>query len=238
MKEEKVHFSTPAGKLAGIIHHPDHPSSSCVITCHGLFSDKVSDKFISIGEHFAQEGITVLRFDFRGCGESDGKIEETTITGRREDLNAALSFIRAHKPSVSHTIGLLGSSMGGYISLRVASSDKMIKAVAAWATPFSFDGLREVIAHSDSPQLKEEFYQDADRYDASQFVPQVKNLLLIHGDKDETVPADHAERLYQKAREPKRLEIVRGADHIFSNPALRKKAIRYSLNWFKKHLIP
>jgi fermentation-respiration switch protein FrsA (DUF1100 family) len=66
----------------------------------------------------------------------------------------------------------------------------------------------------------------------------VKNLLLIHGDKDETVPADHAERLYQKAREPKRLEIVRGADHIFSNPALRKKAIRYSLNWFKKHLIP
>ncbi|MBW1839744.1 MAG: alpha/beta fold hydrolase [Deltaproteobacteria bacterium] len=236
MKEEKVCFFTPAGTLAGIIHHPDHPSSSCVITCHGLFSNKGSDKFVSIGEHFAQEGITVLRFDFRGCGESDGKIEDTTITGRKEDLNAALSFIRVHKPSVAHTIGLLGSSMGGYISLRVAASDKMIKAVAAWATPSSFDSLREVIASSDSPQLKEEFYQDADRYNAGQFVPQVKNLLLIHGDKDETVPADHAERLYQKAIESKRLEIVKGADHTFSNPTLRKKAISYSLNWFKKYL--
>ena len=238
MKEEKVHFFTPAGKLTGIIHHPNQPSSRCVITCHGLFSDKGSDKFVSIGEHFSQEGIMVLRFDFRGCGESDGKIEDTTITGRKEDLNAALSFIRVHKPSVAHTIGLLGSSMGGFISLCVAASDQMIKAVTAWATPFSFDGLREVIASSDSPQLKEEFYQDAGHYDASQFVPQVKNLLLIHGDRDETVPADHAERLYQKAIEPKRLEIVRGADHIFSSPALRKKAISYSLNWFKKHLIP
>jgi alpha/beta superfamily hydrolase len=238
MKEEKVYFSTPAGKLRGIIHHPKHPSSSCVITCHGLFSDKGSDKFITLGEHFAQEGITVFRFDFRGCGESDGKIEDTTITGRSEDLTAALSFIRAHTPSVAHTIGLLGSSMGGFISLRVAASDKMIKAVAAWATPFSFDGVREVIAHSDSPQLKEEFYQDAGRYDASQFVPQVKNLLLIHGDKDETVPAAHAERLYQKAKEPKRLEIVRGADHTFSNPTFRKKAVSYSLNWFKMYLIP
>ena len=238
MKEEKVYFSTPTGKLTGIIHHPDRPSSCCVITCHGLFSDKGSDKFVSIGEHFAQEGITVLRFDFRGCGESDGKIEDTTITGREEDLTTALSFIRAHKPSVAHTIGLLGSSMGGFIALRVAASDQMIKAVAAWATPFSFDGLREVLASSDSPQLKEEFYQDANRYDASQFVAQVKNLLLIHGDRDETVPADHAERLYQKAIEPKRLEIVKGADHTFSNPTFRKKAVSNSLNWFKKYLIP
>ena len=238
MEEEKVYFSTPAGKLAGIMHHPDHPSARCVITCHGLFSDKESDKFVTIGEQLAKEGITVLRFDFRGCGESDGKIEDTTITGRREDLTAALSFIRAHKPSVSHTIGLLGSSMGGYISLHVAACNKMIKAVAAWATPFGFDGLREVIAHSDSPQLKEEFYLDAGHYDASQFVPQVKNLLLIHGDNDEMVPADHAEKLYRAAKGPKRLEIIRGADHTFSNPTLRQKAMDHSLKWFTHYLIP
>jgi alpha/beta superfamily hydrolase len=238
MKEEKVHFSTSAGKLAGIIHHPDHLSSRCVITCHGLFSDKQSDKFFTIGEHFAKEGITVLRFDFRGCGESDGKIEDTTITARREDLNAALSFIRTHKPSVAHTIGLLGSSMGGYISLIVAASDAMIKAVVAWATPFSFDGLRETIANSNSPQLREDFYQDAHRYLATAFAPQAKNLLLIHGKSDETVPLDHAKRLYRSAKEPKKLEIVRDADHTFSNPKLRKKAINFSLNWFKKYLTP
>jgi len=236
MEEEKVRFSTSAGELAGIIHHPDHPSSSSVIACHGLFSSKESDKFITIGERFARKGITVLRFDFRGCGESDGNIEDTTITGRRDDLMAALSFIRRYKPSVTHTVGLLGSSMGGYVSLLVSASDGKVKAVVSWATPFSFDGLRKVISASNSPRLKEGFYQDASNYEAFTFVPKVKNLMIIHGDSDETVPKDHAEKLYQLAKESKQLEIIKGADHTFSNPTLCQKAINYSLNWFKKYL--
>jgi len=237
MREEKVYFFASAGKLVGIIHHPDQISSSCVIACHGLLSDKESDKFVTIGERFAKAGITLLRFDFRGCGESDGTIEDTTITGRKDDLHAALSFIRMHRPSVAHTIGLLGSSMGGYISLLTASSDKAVKAVVAWATPFSFDGLREAIANNNLPQLKEDFYRDASYYEAGKFVPQVKNLMLLHGDSDQTVPLDHAKRLYQLANEPKQLEIIRGADHTFNNLKLREKVISYSLNWFKKYLI-
>ena len=236
MKQDKVYFSASAGKLAGVIHYPDQLSSCCVIACHGLFSNKGSDKFVNIGEQFAEEGITVLRFDFRGCGASDGKIEDTTITGRKEDLNAALAFIRMHNPSTTQNIGLLGSSMGGYISLLVASSDRMIKAVVAWATPFSFHGLRKAIATSGSPQLKEAFYHDANNYDAAKFVAKVRNTMLIHGDTDETVPLDHARSLYQSAREPRNLEIVKGADHTFSNLKLREKAIGYSLNWFNKYL--
>ena len=236
MREENVCFSASAGKLAGIIHHPDNLSSSCVIACHGLYSDKESNKFIAIGKCFAKEGITVLRFDFRGCGESDGKIEDTTITGRKEDLNAALSFIRMHNPSIAQNIGLLGSSMGGYISLLVASYEKTINCVVAWATPFSFDGLRKTIDNSNSPRLKEGFYNDAKQYDATDFVSRLNNTMLIHGDSDETVPLDHAKRLYQSAKEPRRLEIVKGADHTFSNLKLREKAISHSLNWFKKYL--
>ena len=236
MTEENVCFSTSAGKLAGIIHHPDNLSSSCVIACHGLYSDKESDKFIAIGKCFAKEGITVLRFDFRGCGKSNGKIEDTTITGRREDLHAALSFIRRHNPSISQNIGLLGSSMGGHISLLVASYEKNIKGVVAWATPFSFDGLREAIDNSNSPRLKQGFYHDAKHYDAADFVSRVNNIMLIHGDSDETVPLDHAKRLYQSAKEPRRLEIVKGADHTFSNLELRENAISSSLNWFQRYL--
>lgn len=236
MKEETVCFSSSAGKLAGIIHHPDHLSSSCVIACHGLYSDKKSDKFVAIGNRFAKEGIAVLRFDFRGCGESEGLIEDTTITGRKDDLFAALSFLRSHNPSIAQNIGLLGSSMGGYISLLVASYDKTIEGVVVWATPFSFDGLREAIDNSHSPRLKEGFYHDAKQYDAKKFVLRVNNTLLIHGDSDETVPLDHARRLYRSATEPKRLEIVKGADHTFSNPEMREKAINHSLNWFKRHL--
>ena len=39
-------------------------------------------------------------------------------------------------------------------------------------------------------------------------------LVLIHGDSDSIVPVEHAEQLFEAAREPKELWIVRGADHI------------------------
>ena len=128
--------------------------------------------------------------------------------------------------------------MGGYIALLVAAFHPMIKAVVAWATPFCFEGLRESLAAHSSPQLKEDFYQDERLYNAARFVPKVKNLMLIHGAGDETVPLAHAEKLYRSAQEPKELQVVEGADHTFSNPLLRQKAMSYSLTWFTHYLTP
>ena len=224
--------------MAGVLHYPLGSCRGCIVTCHGLFSSKESDKFLTLGDYFAQKGFYVLRFDFRGCGESEGFIEDTTISGRKEDLTAALSFIQNTIPSPAHTVGLLGSSMGGYISLLVAPDSRMVKAVVTWATPVSFTGLRDVITKSSQVQLKEEFYQDARNYHAPSFVPRVTNLLVIHGESDELVPPEHAQELYRLAQEPKQLTMVPGADHTFSNPQLRKQATTDSFNWFKRYLNP
>ena len=173
-----------------------------------------------------------------GCGESEGFIEDTTISGRKEDLKSALSFIQCTLPSHAHTVGLLGSSMGGYISLLVAPDSTMVKAVVTWATPNTFAGLRDVITKTSQVQLKEDFYQDARNYDASSFVPRVTNLLIIHGVSDELVPPAHAQELYQSAQEPKQLTMVPGADHTFSNHQLRNQATTESFNWFNRYLNP
>ena len=236
MKEVPVSFTTAAGRLSGVLHYPQTSCRGCIITSHGLFSSKDSDKFLEFGRVFSQNEYAVLRFDFRGCGESEGTIEDTTVSGRKEDLMAALAFVKKRLPSDAHTIGLLGSSMGGYISLLVAPFHSSIKAVVAWATPFSFDGLREIIDRTGQPPLKETFYQDANHHHVTSFVTRINNLLLIHGDRDETVPHDHAKKLYQLAHEPKQLTIVPGADHTFSNPQLRKQAVTDSLNWFNRYL--
>ena len=236
MKEEPVSFSTAAGNLRGIIHYPASAPLGCIITCHGLFSSKESDKFILLGERFAREKFILLRFDFRGCGESDGALQDTTITGRREDLQAAVAFMQRHIPSGTRRLGFLGSSLGGFIALLVAPCHASVKAVVTWATPFSFDTVRTAITHSTSPRLREDFFIDASSYRPHRFVPRVKNLLIIHGDRDETVPVNHAHRLYQEAKEPKELKIVAGADHVFSDGNHRDKAITASLNWFKHYL--
>ena len=236
MKEPSpVYFSTPAGRLKGVLHHPLRSARSCIITCHGLFSSKDSDKFQDLSEVFSKNQYAVLRFDFRGCGESEGRIEDTTISGRMEDLKAALAFVKQEPPLKGLPIGLLGSSMGGYISLHLAALDSSVKAVVAWATPFSFEGLREVIEESNQTPLKEAFYRDATHHDVTAPLSRLKNLLLIHGDKDEVVPLDHARNLYRFAQEPKQLTVVPGADHTFSNPTLRNQAVTHSLNWFNRY---
>jgi alpha/beta superfamily hydrolase len=145
MKDVKITFASPAGKLAGVLHHPPGSCRGCIITSHGLFSSKDSDKFLALGNYFAEKGFFVFRFDYRGCGESEGFIEDTTISGRKKDLTAALSFIQKTILLDAHTVGLLGSSMGGYISLLVAPDWAPVKAVVTWATPFSFSGLWSVI---------------------------------------------------------------------------------------------
>ena len=237
MKQEAVSFPSSAGLLAGIIHHPRHESRGYIITSHGLLSSKDSDKFIALGERFAEEGFTVLRFDFSGCGESEGSIADITVSGRKEDLLAALDFMRRRLSGSGQPIGLLGSSMGGFVSLLAASYRDEIKAVAAWATPFSFEELREGITRSSGDIIKDRFFDDARLHAADVFVPRVRNLLIIHGDRDETVPLRHAHRLYDLAREPRRLEIIPGADHSISAPEHREKAVALSLAWFKQWIV-
>jgi len=140
MKTENVSFESEGQKIAGILHLPDKKRPSCVIASHGLLSSKESEKFIVIGERLSQEEIAVLRFDFRGCGESEGKIEEDTITRRIADLGAAIEFMRSY-PGLGKKRGLLGSSLGGYLSLMQASGNQGIRATVIWATPLHLDDL-------------------------------------------------------------------------------------------------
>ncbi|PIP48965.1 MAG: hypothetical protein COX14_01740, partial [Chloroflexi bacterium CG23_combo_of_CG06-09_8_20_14_all_45_10] len=55
-------------------------------------------------------------------------------------------------------------------------------------------------------------------------------LLLVHGDADEVVPLEQAHRLYQKAKEPKKLAIIPGAKHKLR---LEETAIATVLSWLK-----
>jgi len=51
------------------------------------------------------------------------------------------------------------------------------------------------------------------------------------------VPLEHARRLYEAAPEPKRLEIVEGADHVFSHRDHLSNVIELGLGWFKTYLV-
>jgi fermentation-respiration switch protein FrsA (DUF1100 family) len=221
-------------KIYGILHLPRNPAPPCVIASHGLFSSKESEKLVEIGELFSAQGIAVIRYDHQGCGESEGDLSATTASSRIKDLEAVFELAANH-PLIGDRLGLLGSSMGGFISTFKASADFRVKALALWATPSHLGGKRDK-EDAENPPLGEAFYRDLEQYGARQAIKNVGNSLILHGEADELVPLAQAEELYAAARAPKHLEVFPGGDHRFTDPQHRRQAIRMSLEWFQRYL--
>jgi alpha-beta hydrolase superfamily lysophospholipase len=234
MKVEKVSFESGEHRISGILHLPDAKHPPCVIASHGLLSSKNSEKYIALGERISKEDIAMLRFDFRGIGESEGRIEDDTVSRRIADLDSAISFVKSY-PGMGNRIGLLGSSLGGYISLIGASRDQEIKAVVIWATPFHLDDLGSK-GTDQNPPPGEAFFKDLPRHRLLPLLPKVSNCFVIHGEKDELVPVDQAWEIFHILGAPKEIHVMEGADHRLTNPLHRQRAIDLSVDWFKRHL--
>jgi fermentation-respiration switch protein FrsA (DUF1100 family) len=234
MAIEFIRTISEGKKIYGILHLPRNPSPPCVIASHGLFSSKESEKLVEIGELFSAQGIAVIRYDHQGCGESEGDLSATTTSSRIKDLEAVFELAANH-PLLGDRLGLLGSSMGGFISIFKASEDFRVKALALWATPSHLGNMRDE-EDEGTPALGEAFYQDLEGYDARQAIKKVENSLILHGEADELVPLSQAKELYSAARPPKHLKVFPGGDHRFTDPKNRWQAIRMSLEWFQQYL--
>ena len=235
MKVEKVSFVSEGQKISGILHLPDEVNPPCVIASHGLLSSKESEKYVVLGERLSAQGMAMLRFDFRGIGESEGRLADDTVSRRVVDLAAAVGFVRSD-PGMGHRIGLLGSSLGGYVSLIVASMEKEMRAVVVWATPFHLDDLGSKEQGEEYPLPGQVFFEDLPRHRLLPLLPRVMNCLVIHGDRDELVPVDQAWEIFHALGTPKEIHVIEDADHRLINPSHRRRAIDLSVDWFRKYL--
>jgi alpha-beta hydrolase superfamily lysophospholipase len=235
MKIDKVVFTSEGARISGILHIPDVWSRACVIASHGLLSSKNSEKYIALGERLSREGFSMLRFDFRGIGESEGRIEDDTVSRRIVDLGSAINFVKAN-PGLGNRIGLVGSSLGGYVSLIKASLDKEIRAVVVWATPFHLDDLKSNKGTEGYPLPGETFFKDLPKHRLLPLLPKVSSCMVIHGEEDELVPIDQAWEIFHSLAEPKEIHILEGADHRLTDPRHRQRAMELTVDWFKKYL--
>ena len=60
-------------------------------------------------------------------------------------------------------------------------------------------------------------------------------VLLVHGQLDEIVPWSDSVRIYERLNDPKKLMLMRTADHRVSDESWRKRAIQASLEWFETY---
>ena len=237
MRVERHTVAVPGGCLALVLHLPDHPDPvPCVIACHGLSASKDSDKYVMLGQALPAVGIGLARFDFRGCGESSGNEEETTVRTRVDDAEAVLTQLGKHL-HLSGEFGLLGSSLGGFVALHVAArAHGAIRATVTWNAPGDLSELANDERTRDTaigvPFLMERAAHTFDVTPAG-----VGCHLVIHGDADDVVPVDHGVVLHARAVEPCDLVVIPGADHRITDPDHRRLAIDASVAWFQRFIL-
>lgn len=243
---ERVEFTSENQRLVGVLHFPrrsEKSGDSIVITCHGLMSSKDSQKYLELAELLSSRGFAVLRFDFRGSGESEGS--GNLLSKRIMDLEAAKKFAsdRGYQ-----SVGLIGSSYGGATAILVASQTPEIRCLITWSTPcklvelFEDLGMQDVKGQSGNPRQinksagASQFVEDLSKYDVAEAVKRVKKILVIHCKGDKVVPWSQAKIIYENAKEPKHLRIFEGGDHQLIDPSIRKEALAITVDWLTKYL--
>jgi alpha-beta hydrolase superfamily lysophospholipase len=229
VNEERRRLAVPGGEVALVLHRPEAPGPApCVVACHGLGASKDSDKYLLLGREFPAGGLALARFDFRGCGESTGREEETTIATRLEDLRAVVGFLGEH-PALDGRLGLLGSSLGGFVALHLAAERGDGLPVVTWNAPAGLDELGE---REDTPGVGTPFLLELAGGLHAVSPRGVRRHLVIQASDDDVVPLEHGTVLFARAAEPRDLVIVDGADHRLTDLAHRRAALARSLEWF------
>ena len=177
-------------------YHPASPGKPTVVLFHGN-AGHIGDRAFK-ARVFIEEGLGVMLAGYRGYGGNPGKPSEE---GLYQDARAALDYLREQGIDAGHTI-LYGESLGTGITVQMAVEmqelDPALKVILE--APYTTMG-EAAAAHY--PYLPAKVLV-RDRYDTLSKITRIKvPLLIIHGEKDETVPVELGKKLFAVANDPK-----------------------------------
>jgi fermentation-respiration switch protein FrsA (DUF1100 family) len=151
----------------------------------------------------AARGISTLLFDYRGYGGNPGR---PTEEGLAADARAARRYVTGR--AGGDRVVYFGESLGTGVAVRLAAEHQ--PAALILRSPFT--SLTDTGRHH-YPFLPVSLML-TDRFASIDRIGDVRcPLLVIAGDRDSVIPVDQSRRLFEAAREPKRLVIVERADH-------------------------
>lgn len=183
-----------------------------------------------ISQQLAKKNIAVLRLDFTGLGESHGNFAESNFSTMVTDILSANKFLSdQYEPAKM----LLGHSMGGTASYSAGLQLNNIKTIVSIASPSTpshvlhhfDDALNSIRAGKEAEffvagkayPVTPQFLLDLEQHNLPDKIHQLnKAILIFHGEHDNVVPSDNAEKIYQAARQPKSIISLDSADHILS----------------------
>lgn len=186
----------PEGRLEGRYHHNKNEDSPIAIILHPHpeHGGNMNSKLVYLLFHiFVERGFSVLRFNFRGVGKSQGIFDNGD--GELTDAATALDWIQSHNPGAKD-VWMGGFSFGSWIGMQLMMRRPEISGFVSLGTPASM-------------------------FDFSFLAPCPASGLLVHGAADTIIPQDSAEKLYRKLSHQKNISVeiqsIKNADHFFTD---------------------
>lgn len=237
--------------IRGVVRTPDGEGPfPTVVFYHGFTVDKVG--LMRLHELFARQcvenGFACVRFDFYGCGESDGDFEEMRLSDEIMQAEAIYRWTCEQGFSDSSRVFPVGHSMGGLITGVVAGRVQPNAAVMwapapmvyydassrANAVPSRYESAYDIGGLS----LSSKFLLDARRIKVLEESKEFKGqLLIVHGDMDEKAPVA-AVGLYEDiyGQDQLSIRLVPGANHQFSSLLWKQEVYDASISFLKSQL--
>jgi dipeptidyl aminopeptidase/acylaminoacyl peptidase len=125
--EERVQWKSAGLKISGVVEFPEGMQRGekrpAFLALHGFGSNKQSELTRTVTRLFTSLGYLALRFDMRGCGESEGERGRVICMEQVEDTRSALEFLSKHENVDAKRIGVFGHSFGAAVAVYAAGTD-------------------------------------------------------------------------------------------------------------------
>jgi len=252
-KEISITFKNERGKeLVGVLHLPEKGKPPLVIICHGFQNSKTDRKFIKLARVLQKEGICVFRFDFEGCGDSEGDPKEITIKNEVADLNSAFKTVQNEFDLDLKRVAFVGASLGNVVTSLLLKQYKIsAKTLVFWSHAFnqrellknwySKEDIREImkkgVIYKGDKKIGKNYFLENKNKDYSSALSELKlPILIIHGKEDKDVPLKFSQQLKGKSKNIS-LIVLPKANHKFDDFQSQEELVRHTQKWLRKYLI-
>ena len=192
----EIILNGPEGRLEGRYQQSATPNAPIALMLHphpqhgGTMNNKV---VYSLYQSFQRQGFSVLRFNFRGVGRSQGKFDRGE--GELSDAAAALDWLQSWNQNAAQC-WIAGFSFGAWIGMQLLMRRPEIKGFISVAPP-------------------------ANLYDFTFLAPCPSSGIIIQGENDEVATPGATQKLVDKLRTQRHITIhhdtIPGANHFFEH---------------------
>ncbi|MFX1517062.1 MAG: alpha/beta hydrolase [Promethearchaeota archaeon] len=238
---EKIRLTSKGVAISAILLFPSNLEDQrpAILAYHGWGGTK--ENILTNCLDFVKAGYVVLVPDLRGHGESGGI--STLGLLEQDDAKVAIDYLFTRSEVNSSAVSVWGASFGGMISLLAAGTDSRIKATIAVSAPANTTAwlkerdfrTNERISYRPYTKVDPSNLTAVEERSPINFVNNIENLLVMHGELDPLVPVHHAKDLFKASNrsDRHRLIVFKGEEHNINGDRVKQETTQFLKDLFR-----